>query len=165
MGSDSDELEETRHAFMRYVGQGHEIPVSLPVETCTDRHGAIFREAFESAYTKLYGRVIEGVEIEVLSWTLTISAPSRDQAVPAEVLEPGRPLPEPEFTQALFDPAESKRIDVPVYLRARLQPGDRLKGPALITEDQTTTVVTSHYRAEIGSSGHIVLTREENQGA
>jgi len=164
LGSESDELEETRHAFMRYVGQGHEIPVSLPVETYTDRHGAIFREAFESAYTKLYGRVIEGVEIEVLSWTLTISAPAHAQTPSTEVNEPGRPLPEPEFTQALFDPAKSKRLEVPVYLRERLQPGDRLQGPALITEDQTTTVVTSHYRAEIGSNGHIVLTREEHQG-
>ena len=70
-------LEETRHAYMRYVGQGHEIPVSLPVEPYRERHGTVFRAAFEAAYTQLYGRVIGGVDIEVLSWTLTITAPSK----------------------------------------------------------------------------------------
>jgi N-methylhydantoinase A len=165
MGSESAELEETRHAFMRYVGQGHEIPVSLPVETYTDRHGSVFRAAFESAYTRLYGRIIEGVEIEVLSWTLTISAPARAPAAAGAAAGSARPLPEPEFSQALFDPSVSARLDVPVYLRDRLRPGDRLPGPALITENQTTTVVTSDFRAEIDPMGHILMIRKEESGA
>jgi N-methylhydantoinase A len=161
-GTGSDHLVETRHAYMRYVGQGHEIPVSLPLETYGDQHGAIFRTAFEAAYTRLYGRIIEGVDIEVLSWTLTISAPSTEAAESPDAAGEGRALPEPDGFQALFDPSVERKVNTPVYLRERLRTGDRLLGPVLITEDQTTTVVTSNYRAEIDARGNIVMTRTEN---
>jgi N-methylhydantoinase A len=157
-GTDSAHLVETRNAYMRYVGQGHEIPVSLPVETYGDQHGAVFRAAFEKAYTRLYGRVIEGVDIEVLSWTLTISAPSKHAAEPPDAAGEARPLPEPDGFQSLFDPSVEESINAPVYLRERLCAGDRLQGPVLITEEQTTTVVTSNYQAVIDNRGNIVLT-------
>jgi N-methylhydantoinase A len=160
-GTAEKQLVETRHAFMRYVGQGHEIAVVLPVETYSDQHGEIFQAAFESAYTRLYGRIIEGVDIEVLSWTLTISAPSREQNSVVGVSGEARLLPEPEGSQPLFDPSVAARVDAPVYLRQQLLPGDKLQGPVLITEDQTTTVVTSNYRVEIDAAGYIVMMRLE----
>ena len=45
-GTARADLEETRHAYMRYVGQGHEIPVNLPVERYGDQHGAGFPKGF-----------------------------------------------------------------------------------------------------------------------
>jgi N-methylhydantoinase A len=161
-GTEETDLTETRHAYMRYDGQGHEIPVSLPVETYGDQHGAIFRTAFESAYIQLYGRIIEGVDIEVLSWTLTISAPSGKPEERPEVSGGARMLPEPDGFQPLFDPSAGTQVNAPVFLREQLRAGDRLRGPVLITEDQTTTVVTSNYRAAIDTRGNIVLTRREN---
>jgi len=160
-GTARDDLEETRHAYMRYVGQGHEIPVSLPVETYDEQHRAVFTKAFEAAYRQLYGRIIDGVEIEVLSWTLTISAPvPKDEQAPGN-MRADRTLPEPHEWQVLFDPSREESVKAPVYLREQLQTGDGFQGPALITEDQTTTVVTSNYRADIDARGHIVMTRTE----
>ena len=160
-GTARDDLEETRHAYMRYVGQGHEIPVNLPVERYGEQHGTVFRKAFEAAYRQLYGRIIDGVEIEVLSWTLTISAPVQETGKPPENRKADRTMPEPIEWQALFDPSRDGPVDTPVYLREQLRPGDGIQGPALITEDQTTTVVTSNYLAVIDTRGHIVMTRQE----
>jgi len=161
-GSSAPDLAETRQAYMRYVGQGHEIAVNLPVGEYDDGHAAVFKQAFEEAYAKLYGRTIDGIEVEALSWTLTISAPRRSKA--------GRPFKsqqrkgatpvKPKKTQSMFDPVATDRIDVPVYMREQLSPGDQVDGPALITEDQTTTVVTSRYAAEIDARGYIVLTQK-----
>jgi len=159
-GSQAPELVETRQAYMRYVGQGHEIAVDLPVEDYSASHARRFRDAFEAAYTKLYGRTISGIEIEVLSWTLTIAAPaSHHSASPDEPATTTAPLP--IAAQSCFDPVITERNDVPVFLRSDLEPGTRLEGPALITEDQTTTVVTSAYRAMIDGRGYIVLTRKD----
>ncbi len=159
-GSDAPDLLETRQAYMRYVGQGHEIAVNLPVENYSDDHAATFLQAFERAYTHLYGRTIDGIDVEVLSWTLTISAPMLKTATKAT--EPkNKTLPKPSDTQSFFDPGIAARVDVPVFLREQLRPGDHLSGPALITEDQTTTVVTSSYNASIDGRGYIVLTRRE----
>jgi len=161
-GTARENLAETRHAYMRYVGQGHEIAVSLPVESYSDQHGDIFHKAFEGAYTQLYGRTIDGVDIEVLSWTLTISAPvpeTEGKGPDPFSCQRGDPTPSPVNQQALFDPAQERYVNADVYFREQLQPGDQVSGPALITEDQTTTVVTSNYDAMVDPRGHIVLSR------
>jgi N-methylhydantoinase A len=158
------DLHESRHAYMRYVGQGHEISVPLPVEHYGAHHREIFRECFGAAYRQLYGRTIDGVGVEALSWTLTIAAAGRPSAAPGEAAASGPAgagLQPPVARQKLFDPQQAERVDAPVYLRADLEPGCALQGPALITEDQTTTVVTTGYEARIDTQGSIVLTRVE----
>ena len=162
-GADTDDLIESRQAYMRYVGQGHEIAVNLPVDDYDDRHGDIFRTEFERAYTKLYGQTIAGIDIEALSWTLTIAAPTPDIA-DASACHESSILPEPIASQSLFDPDVTERVRVPVYLRSDLSPGMKVEGPALITEDQTTTVVTAGYHAQINSHGYIVMTLQGIDG-
>jgi len=167
-GTSSKDLFETRRAYMRYVGQGHEIPVDLPVKVYRDADAGMFRQAFEQAYVRLYGRAIAGVGIEVLSWTLTIS--TRETRPDSSSAEKGSGTGsesgssrEPVFIQSCFDPPTMRRTEVPVYLREHLKPGDCIDGPALIAEDQTTTVITSRYRAAIDERRYIVLTRISQQ--
>jgi N-methylhydantoinase A len=159
-GSDSGDLEESRHAYMRYVGQGHEIAVPVPAGSYDERHGEVLRDAFEISYRKLYGQTISGIEIEVLSWTLTISAPSpQDSAAPSAASNVD--APEPVATQSMFDSHIAERVETPVFLRESLPPGTRIDGPALITEDQTTTVVTAPYSARIDARGYIILDHRD----
>src|SRR5512133_2359372 len=68
-------LQEQRSGFMRYRGQGHEIAVALPVRAFTPADRSSIRELFEAAYRRLYSRAIPGVEIEILSWVVAVSAP------------------------------------------------------------------------------------------
>jgi len=154
---------ETRQAYMRYVGQGHEIAVNLPVKECGSDSAADYQERFEGAYRKLYGRCMEGVGIEVLSWTLTIAASSGEKPGqfakhPASSIT-HQAFPDPIDQQALFDTALGESISTPVFRRDQLLPGCFLQGPALITEDQTTTVVGASWEANIDAQHNIVLTR------
>ena len=162
------ELRQGRHAYMRYVGQGHEISVPLPVERYGEEHRHIFQANFESAYRRLYGRTIDGVEVEALSWTLTIarkgSASFSTSAREEQGADPFVDPPPPVARQRMFDPPHGKHVEAPVYLRAQLASGCRMQGPALITEDQTTTVVTSNYEAFVDGHGSIVLTCSDRAG-
>jgi N-methylhydantoinase A len=156
------ELQETRHAYMRYVGQGHEIAVPLPVGPYTEEHREIFQQRFEAAYRQLYGRIIEGMEIEALSWTLAMVAPPQDMpedTVHARAARTGEPAPIGQ--QELFDPALARPVRAAVYLRENLSAGATIDGPALLTERQTTTVVPPAWRARVDDHGSIVLTRRE----
>ena len=100
------------------------------------------------------------VEVEALSWTLTIAGRGPGGTPDAGLVDGGDVGPlQPVARQKVFDPRRGERVDAPVYLRADLPPGCRLRGPALITEDQTTTVVTSEYDILIDNQGSIVLTR------
>ncbi len=152
-------VSEARQAYMRYVGQGHELAVSLPAGPYTDSHSAAFKMAFEESYRALYGQVINGVEIEILSWTLTLREDATAEDAAGTAVPVAGSAPSPVATQPLFDPARRDVLETPVYLRQTLPAGARLTGPALITEDQTTTVVTSSYYADIDERGYIILNR------
>src|SRR5215472_4950265 len=151
-------LAETRSAFMRYRGQGHEIAVPLPIRPYREDDATAFQAAFEQEYRRLYSRVIPGVEIEVLSWVLLLSAAS-----PAETDTVG-PAPQPYTPQAarrrpVFDLETGEFIEVAIHERRNLKPGAVISGPAVIVEDETSTVVSRLFDARIDPFGYIELTR------
>ncbi|MEJ2402281.1 MAG: hydantoinase/oxoprolinase family protein [Xanthomonadales bacterium] len=152
---------ETRQAYMRYAGQGHEIAVDLPSGPYTKAHAAEFGACFEDAYRRLYGRTIDGVEIEALSWTLTLTVVARaPDGESGDAVTPRPPAATPVGSQPLFDPAGRQSVEARVWMREALVPGDRIEGPALITEAQTTTVVAPGWRATLDRHGHILLERQ-----
>ncbi len=151
-------LTETRSAFMRYRGQGHEIAVSLPTRPYHADDTVILRAAFEDAYRRLYSRIIPGVEVEILSWVLLLSAPP-----PAEPSAPP-PSPTPYIPEAarhrpVFDPESGEFTDVAIHDRATLRPGAQIAGPAVIVEDETSTVVSRLFDARVDGFGYIELVR------
>ena len=143
---------------MRFVGQGYEIPV--PVDDIVLKPGGETHllAAFENVYVGLYGQTIPGQDVEIISWTLSLTVPNKVIARSAETISNGAE-PSPIASQSMFDPGLSKSLQVPIYDRAALQPGDRIAGPALIAEDQTTTVVTGAYDLSVNSLGYLVLNR------
>ena len=157
-GAGNAALTETRSAFMRYRGQGHEIAVPLPARRYREDDAALLHTAFEDAYRRLYSRVIPGVEVEVLSWVLLLSAP-----VPAKITppppSPGPSAPQPARRRPVFDPETGEFIEVAIHERRNLSPGAVIPGPAIIVEDETSTVVSRLFDACIYTFGYIELTR------
>jgi N-methylhydantoinase A len=143
---------------MRYRGQGHEIAVSVPGGLYTKGAAAALTEAFEAAYRRLYSRVIPGVEIEVLSWVVLVSAPV-PQANGVVPDTPPPSTPEPARRREVFDTERGAFVEVAIYERASLAPGATLPGPAVIVEDETSTVVSRAFDARIDRFGYIELTR------
>ena len=144
---------ETRRAYMRYVGQGFEIAVAL--EDGAEACGATLAAAFEDAYRALYGRTIAGLDIEALSWTLTLSAPAPPLPAAAATTPPATPLE----AAPLFDPTRQAVAPAARQAREALAPGQTLNGPALIVEAQTTTVVGAGFHAVKSADGDLVLRR------
>ena len=157
LGAPRGKLVETRIGYMRYVGQGHEVDVSIPGRRLDAGDGATLQEAFDAAYRAHYARVIPGMDVEVLTWSLTLTAP----------VPPPASAPEPSAAEAgaaeghasLFNTGRADYDRVPVYSRDRLAPGTRLRGPALIPEHQTTTVVGEGFDARIDGRGNIVMEK------
>jgi N-methylhydantoinase A len=158
-GAPNAELGEKRSAFMRYRGQGHEIAVELPVRAFTASDRPVLVELFEAAYRRLYSRSIPGVEIEILSWVLALSAPAEGHL--ATAVSEKSTEPKPRSRRGVFDPDAGEFIDTPVYWRADLASGARIKGPAVIAEDETSTVVSADFDARIDRFGYIELTVRE----
>jgi N-methylhydantoinase A len=160
-GAPDAALSERRSALMRYRGQGHEITVELPARDFTAADRAGLRKLFEEAYGRLYSRHIPGVEIEILSWVVSIAAPA-EGALAAAAVETKSSAPKSRVRRPVFDPASGEFLDVPIYWRNDLAPGAQISGPAVIAEDDTSTVVSPLFDASIDRFGYIELTRRES---
>jgi N-methylhydantoinase A len=150
-------LSEQRSVFMRYRGQGHEIAVELPVRDFAAADKDAIKDLFEAAYRRLYSRPIPGVEIEILSWVISVGAPAEGEL--AVSVETKASAPQPKSRRSVFDPASGEFLDVPIYWRSDLAPGARISGPAVIAENDTSTVVSPVFDAQIDRFGYIELIR------
>jgi N-methylhydantoinase A len=159
LGTDSDTLTETRTAFMRYRGQGHEIAVPLGNGAFTADDAGMLTKAFETEYHRLFGRIIEGLAVEVMTWTLALGTKA---GLPEQVPEPQEAgTAAPSSTRAVLNTMSGLYEDVGVVERAALTPGQAIAGPVLIVEDETTTFVSARFDAWINGLGYIVLSAKE----
>ena len=150
-------LGESRIAYMRYLGQGHEIAIEVPVRTLEAADGRELQAAYDREYERLYKRVIPGADVEVLSWCLTVSTAAATPDAEGDRATPSTATPVGE--REIFDAARGESTGVPVYRRADLEAGAAFPGPALIVEDQTSTFVTEVFGARLAPGGNILLER------
>jgi N-methylhydantoinase A len=149
-------LTEHRTAFARYVGQGYEIPIALPIRTLLEADAAVLRNAFEQSYLQQYGRLIDGVDIEILGWTVTVGTDVPEVEFMATVKD--RPAPPPSWRD-IFDIGQGAWIKAGLYRRSDLPPGSSLAGPLIIIEESTSIVIGPGYDVAITADASIVMTR------
>jgi N-methylhydantoinase A len=67
--------------------------------------------------------------------------------------------PDPARIRPVFDPESGEFIDVAIHERRSLNPGAFVRGPAVIVEDETSTVVSRPFDARIDKFGYVELSR------
>lgn len=149
-------------AYMRYVGQGWEVPVTIAVQAYEEADAATFRSLFDTCYERFFGRVIDGLDVEIVSWSLRASAEAAEPT-PAAAVVKSRPAIVTE-RRKLFDVQEERFLDASVVERAAMQPGDWVAGPAVITERETSTIVTSSREAIMQADGCLLLRAKAASG-
>ena len=160
-GTDGRILREVT-AFMRYAGQGWEIPVTLPDRPFTAADAAMLKDAFRSNYARFFGRAIDalgGLEIEIV--TLSVKAQDERPVPDRVLLTTGTRTRPATVTRPVFDPAQGKALPSAIHDRADLSAGDRVQGPAVIVERETATVVTSPFDAVMQGDGTLLLLRKD----
>jgi N-methylhydantoinase A len=152
------ETQETRFAYMRYVGQGHEIAVPLPTRAIAAADALAIRAAYDSEYTRFYNRPVPGSEVEIMSFAVTVATLPPPQAPPASATS-AYPA-EPVGARKVRDTATGAIADWAIYERERLGPGACFAGPAIVAEAETSTLVGAGWRGRIAVDGSIELIRE-----
>lgn len=157
LGSFGAATEESRIAFMRYVGQGHEIPVALPARALTQADVAAIRAAYDVEYSRFYDRPVPGSDVEIMSYAVVVATVT--EAVAAMVDAAAGDVAVPVRMQAVRDTVSGTVSDWAIYDRAGLAPGATLSGPAVIAEDETSTLVGPGWTARINGLGYIEMVR------
>ena len=153
---------QSRIAYMRYVGQGHEIAVTLPAQRLAAGDVARIRAAYDAEYARLYDRPVPGSDVEVLSYAVTVATepPGADTEAATAREAPARALGH----RRVRDTASGDVMEWALYERDALMPGAMLSGPAIVAERETSTMVGPGWRARLDGGGALVLTRDQGDG-
>jgi N-methylhydantoinase A len=151
----ASEITFQRTADMRYVGQGHEVAVPLPSGVLSGQHRAEITESFGRTYKALYGRRGPDVPLEVINWRVVCSGP-RPEVEFRVPREPSRGSSLKGVRPAYF-PDQRGFVETPVYDRYALAPGDRLRGPAIVEERESTLVIGSRGRARVDDQLNVIV--------
>jgi N-methylhydantoinase A len=152
-------VEERRLAYMRYVGQGHEIAVALPPRDMAEADVAAVRALYDAEYARFYDRPVPGSDVEVMSFAVTVS--TREEAVEPAADVPDAPAPSPLRRQAVRDTATGEVAEWPVHDRAAMVPGATVAGPCIVAEDETSTLVGPSWRCRVDGLGYLELFHGE----
>jgi N-methylhydantoinase A len=131
--------------YMRYSGQGWEIPITLTQDQAMNPDAATFEARFVEDYVKLFGRAVDGMDIEITVWSVNATTPP--ETVPRVPEDAGSSAAMSHATRDLFDPALGKFVPASITLRDDMDVGATATGPAIITEDETTIIVPSSRHA------------------
>ena len=156
-GAPDARLVATRTADMRYRGQGHEITVDLPPGEFNAAARDTLIKLYEEGYAATFGRTIPGLSVEIMNWTLRLAA--EQPAMPKAPPQPADIPAKPRGKRAVYDPADQDMKEVAVYHRADLTIGSFVPGPAIIAEDETTTIVPKSFAARLSPIGAILLEK------
>ena len=161
-GTPEGELNREIKAYMRYEGQGWEIVVNLPKREFVDGDDQEIRRLFEDEYRRLFGRSLEGLDIEIMNWSVQASSP-------LAAVEPVKQLPNTttlitDIKRNIFDAREQIFVEAGVYERESMEVGNEVTGPAIIVENETTTIVTSGYKATMQQDRCLLMQRKNGGG-
>jgi len=147
-------------AAMRYLGQGYEVDVPLESSAGARGDGEASAAAFERTYRQLFGRVEEGMPIEVVSWRLGVRGPRPEISLAAAR---GGAAPSAGLVDAVkgfrmaWFPRVRGFVRTAVYDRYAFAPGNRATGPALFEERESTIVVPPDARVTCDDSLNLII--------
>ena len=153
-GADPSTIVFRPAADMRYVGQGFEIPVPLPTLTPTAADLPAIRESFLASYRERFGRALDELPIEAMTWRLAAAAPGRDIDMKGANVIEGRTARR-GTRRALFE--NHGWQDCAVYDRYALGPGATLAGPALVEERESTCAIPPGATAVVDAFRNLVI--------
>ena len=146
-----------RLCAMRYAGQGSELEVRLDPESLGATAAAAIQAEFERVYREHYRTVVPGVPTEVLTWRLSVAGPCQSVTVRLPAHGPGVAQ---KGERPVYFGRAAGWVSTPVYDRYALPPGARLRGPAIVEERESTTVVDPGAAVDVDAQQNLIVTIE-----
>jgi N-methylhydantoinase A/oxoprolinase/acetone carboxylase beta subunit len=140
-------------ADMRYAGQIREIEVVLPPDL-DDLNAETVRRLFMAQYEQAFGHVHDDVPVHFMTGRLTASTPTRALPNRTKVVAAAETLK--GRRRIVFD-TDRNGVEAQVHDRYRLQPGSRLRGPAVIEENESTVVVPPGAVVQVDDALNVIV--------
>lgn len=158
-----DGVENVFELDMLYLGQTHTVPVRLPIDLATVKAGidrGVILSAFEEAYRKAFGRLLEGIGMRVLNLRVTVIG--RRPKFDLSILGPSG---DSSMMEAKTDTRqvwiEGKWWQADVYNRLDLPEDSLVQGPALLEQPDTTIFIDPDLEGLVDRFGNLIISRKQ----
>jgi N-methylhydantoinase A len=141
---------------LRYAGQGFQVEAEIPAAALAAGDRDAVRAAFEARYLQQYGRTEPALPVECVSWQVIMAGPT--PVVSLTALAAGARAAAPPRHRPAWFPEAGGFVATPVIDRASLRPGDRVAGPALVEERESTLVLPPGTAAVCDAALNLVVT-------
>ena len=147
-----------RAADMRYVGQEHAVTVELPLNVFARRDRVAIKRLFDRMHEQRYGTCAPSEPAEIVSLRATVTGLMRKPPLAKIKRGPATPAAA-AFTgrRSVYFEEAGGFLKAHTYARAALVAGNRIKGPALIEEHASTTVLRPGDACEVDAYGNLVI--------
>ena len=152
----AEETFEVRKVDVRYLGQGHELTIPINPWKLSTKDVEDLREKFEELYHQIYGLNLPEMEVEAISWSVTVKSP---EATTINKNSEGMDQTEPQSIglREVFDTNLERVEQAKVYNRSDLCAGQSIHGLCVIQEPETTVIVPQGFMGWMNPLGHIIL--------
>ena len=141
---------------MRYYRQGYEIPVEIDPRLLSGDGTQMLADRFNALHEQFYGYKMEGTTSEIVNLRAVGLGKVPEPELPAGEPGPG------DASGAVIDEHEvffrGGWLPTRIYDRARLAPGHRFDGPAIVTEFDSTTVVLADHVVAVDRNRNLLIT-------
>jgi N-methylhydantoinase A len=145
---------------MRYYRQGYELPVEIDPALLAGNGAAMLADRFNQLHEQFYRFKMEETTCEIVN----LRAVGYGDVPKPKLLE-SDDSGGPDSSHAVIDEHEvyfgGGWLPTKIYDRAKLVPGNRVEGPAIVTEFDSTTVVLSGYAAEVDRYLNLIINPQE----
>ena len=161
-GLDQASLQLTQQLDLRYLHQGYHLTVDAPDGQVQEQHKPDIKAAFDTLHRRTYGASAPEEEAELVTLRLVAEIPVPHLRLPK--LPPVRTRSADALTsrRQLFDFARGAFVDAGVYDRLRLAAGERIVGPAMVEQYDSSTVVLAGQTLTVDQVGNLIITEQQN---
>ncbi|OZI19809.1 hypothetical protein CAL26_19780 [Bordetella genomosp. 9] len=140
---------------MRYLGQGYDVTATFAKEGGHEAVLSAIRASFEDTYRRLYGRIFQDLPLEIMNFRVTASAQRRiaSGTGATRAAEGDGKI----GTRRAFCTRTRQWMEFGVHRRAEIAPGQPFPGPAIVEENESTTVVPSGSRIHVDAHGSLII--------
>jgi N-methylhydantoinase A len=146
-------------AELRYRGQSFEIDTRLDAAIVAGADHAAMEEAFHAAHERVYGHADRNAKLQAIAIRLVISGATAKPEMTRHSLQPGAAVPVGQ-ADVWLDGAMRKAA---LFSRAALLPGQSFAGPAVVMQDDCTTIVPTGFTAGVDEYTNLRIVRESAQ--
>ena len=144
----------------RYKGQGHQLRIGLSKSLKTQDDLKELKNKFIKKYKKRYGFIMPNVPVEIVSILVTCSQKKKEEVFKNTNLINSKLYKKIIIKHnRIFDFSSNGWVNYKTIDRENLNFGFKIDGPALIRENQTTTIIPKHWKLSIHRLGHLIIKK------